>query len=66
MLDLGIDPLSLIFATTRVAFFAASEIGHRCGLRVRGEANISPLEAAMPGLVGALYGIAIVSIGFTG
>ncbi|HYP57878.1 MAG TPA: hypothetical protein VEQ35_06290 [Beijerinckia sp.] len=51
MLDLTLYSLPAIFAVSLVALFAASEIGHRFGLRVSGQANISTLEAAMLGLL---------------
>jgi hypothetical protein len=41
----------IIFVTSIGAFLVASEIGHRLGLRIAGEANVSTLEAAMLGLL---------------
>lgn len=45
------SPLLVIFLVSVAALSAASEIGHRLGLRVAGEANVLTLEAAMLGLL---------------
>lgn len=44
-------PLSVIFVVSIAALAAASEIGHRLGLRDSGGANVSTLQASMLGLL---------------
>ena len=44
-------PLIIIFLASIVALVAASEMGHRLGLRAAGEANVSTLEASVLGLL---------------
>jgi hypothetical protein len=44
-------PLGVIFAVSVATLLAASEIGHRIGLRNSGEANVSTLEASVLGLL---------------
>lgn len=56
MIELTSFPLIEIFGVSLVALFLAGEIGHRFGLRVAGEANVSTLEAAMLGLLALMIG----------
>ncbi len=44
-------PFIIIFLVSIVALVAASEVGHRLGLRAAGEANVSTLEASVLGLL---------------
>jgi hypothetical protein len=44
-------PLIVIFLASIAALVAASEMGHRLGLRAAGEANVSTLEASVLGLL---------------
>jgi len=56
MIDLTQYSLPAVFIVSLVAFVAASELGHVFGRRVRGEANITTLEAAMLGLLALMIG----------
>jgi hypothetical protein len=51
IIELGNYSLAAIFSASVVALLIASEIGHLCGLRAAGEANVTTLEAAILGLL---------------
>lgn len=48
---LGNLPLSVLFLASFALFAAASEVGHRLGLRTGKEANVATLEASVLGLL---------------